>query len=56
MWSNPLETADLVTFTEQILYEKLHFFFSAFIGYNFFNLEDSKSLLGNMYNKTLTFY
>ena len=25
MWSNPLETADLVTFTEEILNGKLHF-------------------------------
>ena len=25
MWPNPQETADLVTFTEEILYEKLHF-------------------------------
>ena len=26
MWPNPLETADLVTFTEEILNGKLHFF------------------------------
>ena len=26
MWPNPQETADLVTFTEEILNEKLHFF------------------------------
>ena len=25
MWPNPQETADLVTFTEEILNEKLHF-------------------------------
>ena len=25
MWTNPQETADLVTFTEEILNEKLHF-------------------------------
>ena len=25
MWLNPQETADLVTFTEEILYGKLHF-------------------------------
>ena len=25
MWPNPDETADLVTFTEEILNEKLHF-------------------------------
>ena len=25
MWPNPKETADLVTFTEEILTEKLHF-------------------------------
>ena len=25
MWPNPWETADLVTFTEEILIEKLHF-------------------------------
>ena len=25
MWPNPLETADLVTFTEEILNGKLHF-------------------------------
>ena len=25
MWPNPLETADLVAFTEEILNEKLHF-------------------------------
>ena len=28
MWRNPQETADLVTFTEEILYGKLHFLFS----------------------------
>ena len=26
MWPNPQETADLVTFTEEIVYGKLHFF------------------------------
>ena len=26
MWPNPQETADLVTFTEEILNEKLHIF------------------------------
>ena len=26
MWPNPQETVDLVTFTEEILHEKLHFF------------------------------
>ena len=26
MWPNPQETVDLVTFTEEILNEKLHFF------------------------------
>ena len=26
MWPNPLQTADLITFTEEILHEKLHFF------------------------------
>ena len=25
MWTNPQETADLLTFTEEILNEKLHF-------------------------------
>ena len=29
MWPNPQETADLVTFTEKILYGKLHFLCSA---------------------------
>ena len=28
MWPNPQETADLVTFTEEILNEKLRFLFS----------------------------
>ena len=28
MWSNPQKTADLVTFTEEILNGKLHFFLS----------------------------
>ena len=28
MWRNPQETADLVTFTEEILNEKLHFLWS----------------------------
>ena len=28
MWPNPRETADLVTFTEEILNEKLYFLFS----------------------------
>ena len=32
MWPNPLETADLVTFTEEILNAKLHFLFSVFFG------------------------
>ena len=27
MWPNPKETADLVTFTEEIFNEKLHFLF-----------------------------
>ena len=26
MWPNPPQTADLITFTEEILNEKLHFF------------------------------
>ena len=30
MWPNPQETADSVTFTEEILNEKLHFSCSAF--------------------------
>ena len=29
MWPNPLETADLVTFTEEILKEKLDFLYGA---------------------------
>ena len=33
MWSNPLETADLVTFTEEILNGKLHFFVQCGIGW-----------------------
>ena len=33
MWPNPLETADLVTFAEEILDRKLHFLCSA--GYGF---------------------
>ena len=32
MWSNPLETAELVTFTEEILNGKLHFMGSARTG------------------------
>ena len=28
MWPNPQETADLVTLTEEILYETLHFWYS----------------------------
>ena len=28
MWPNPQETADLVTFTEEILNEKFHFLYS----------------------------
>ena len=28
MWSKPQETADLVTFTEEILHGKLHFLWS----------------------------
>ena len=31
MWPNPQETADLVTFTEEILNGKLHFFFAVFL-------------------------
>ena len=27
MWPNPQETVDLVTFTEEILNEKIHFLF-----------------------------
>ena len=30
MWPNPQETADLITFNEEILNEKLHFLCSAF--------------------------
>ena len=30
MWQNPQETANLFTFTEQILYRKLHFLYSVF--------------------------
>ena len=32
MWPKPQETADLVTFTEEILNEKLHFLCSADLG------------------------
>ena len=32
MWPNPQETAHLVTFTEEILNEKLHFFCSEIKG------------------------
>ena len=31
MWPNPQETADLVTFTEEILNGKLHFLCAVFI-------------------------
>ena len=31
MWPNPQETADLVTFTEEILNEKLHFLCSVML-------------------------
>ena len=34
MWSNPQETVDLVTFTEEILNEKLHFLCSGIYVYN----------------------
>ena len=30
MWQNPQETADLVTFTEEIFHVQLHFLRSAF--------------------------
>ena len=33
MWPNPQETADLVTFTEEILNEKLHFLCSVRIAF-----------------------
>ena len=31
MWQNPQETADLITFTEEILNGKLHFLFREII-------------------------
>ena len=31
MWPNPQETADLVTFTEETLNEKIHFLCAVFI-------------------------
>ena len=39
MWPNPQETADLVTFTEETFYGKLHFLYDAAL---------SKSLLFNV--------
>ena len=34
MWPNPQETADLVTFTEEILNGKLHFLFLIDLGHD----------------------
>ena len=36
MWPNPLETADLVTFTEEILNGKLHVLCNAALGMDYF--------------------
>ena len=32
MWPNPQETADLITFTEEIFNEKLHVLYNAYSG------------------------
>ena len=37
MWPNPLETADLVTFTEEVLNGKLYFACSDFAKLQLFN-------------------
>ena len=34
MWPNPQFPADLVTFTEKVLNEKLHFSYSAVLNHN----------------------
>ena len=36
MWPNPQQTADLVTFTEEILYRKLHFLFRVVFSGSYF--------------------
>ena len=38
MWPNPQETADLVTFTEESLNEKVHFLFSVKCAWTLVNL------------------
>ena len=39
MWPNPQETADLVTFTEEILKGKLHFLSSKYLSENYVDAE-----------------
>ena len=47
MRPNPQETADLVTFTEQILNGKLHFLCSAIDGKLFSSMNKLQEILGN---------
>ena len=49
MWPNPQETADLVTFTEEILNEKFHFLCSVDQAFNAPSHEKLESIQYNAY-------
>ena len=54
MWSNPLFPADLATFTEKILNEKVYFLSSISKRFNMLPTMFEKIKLGNINNKYLT--
>ena len=55
MWPNPQETADLVTFTEDIINEKLHFLWSVFL-FGLYRAKLSKTKSSGNIRKKSEFY
>ena len=55
MWSNPLFPADLITFTEKILIEKVYFLCSISKKFNMLLTMFEKIKLGNINSKHLTY-
>ena len=55
MLPNPQETEDLVTFTEEILNEKLHYLCSVILHENHRIIKDNKKISRNL-NKYFTMY
>ena len=54
MWPIPQETANLVTFTEEILNRKLHFLCSAGYGHNATNAKAPQSFIHRLLNRCST--